>query len=69
MPSIDRQGDGEGVMSERRGSKAREVPEGQSHDYYGTRYAPERQRLQDMIFGEVYDDYFGQISWVATANY
>jgi ubiquinone/menaquinone biosynthesis C-methylase UbiE len=60
------EGDG---MSEGSGSKARNVPKAQPDDFYARRYAPERQRLQDMIFREVYADYFGQTSWIATATY
>lgn len=40
-----------------------------SHEFYDLRYAPELQNLQDVIFREVYDDYFGQSSWISTANY
>lgn len=40
-----------------------------SHEFYNKRYAPELQQLQDVIFREVYDDYFGQSSWISTANY
>jgi SAM-dependent methyltransferase len=67
--SDDRLRDEEGVMSERKGSEARNVPEGELHDFYDTRYAPQWQSLRDMIFREVYDDYFGQTSWCSTANY
>ena len=56
-------------MSERAGSSPGHVPEAAPTDFYETRYAPERQRLQDMIFREVYDDYFGQSSWITTASY
>ena len=42
---------------------------GASTDFYSTRYAPERQKLRDLVFGQVYDNYFGQSSWVATADY
>ena len=56
-------------MSERTGSSPGYVPEAPPADFYETRYAPERQRLQDMIFREVYDDYFGQSSWITTASY
>jgi cyclopropane fatty-acyl-phospholipid synthase-like methyltransferase len=38
-------------------------------DFYGTRYSADRQKLRDLIFGEVYDNYFGQSSWVSTADY
>ena len=38
-------------------------------EFYGVRYSPERQRLKDQVFAEVYDDYFGQSSWVSTADY
>ena len=47
-------------MSERAGSSPGHVPKAAPTDFYETRYAPERQRLQDMILREVYDDYFGQ---------
>src|SRR5882762_8426174 len=38
-------------------------------EFYGARYSPERQRLKDQVFAEVYDGYFGQSSWVSTADY
>lgn len=38
-------------------------------DFYTRRYSSERQELRDMLFAEVYDDYFGQSSWVSTADY
>ncbi|MFN0298733.1 MAG: class I SAM-dependent methyltransferase [Burkholderiales bacterium] len=41
----------------------------QSHAFYESRYAPGLQTLQDVIFREVYDDYIGQSSWIATADY
>jgi 2-polyprenyl-3-methyl-5-hydroxy-6-metoxy-1,4-benzoquinol methylase len=56
-------------MSERAGSRPGDVPEAAPTDFYETRYAPEQQRLQDMIFREVYDGYFGQSSWITTASY
>jgi hypothetical protein len=31
-----------------------------SYDFYALRYSPERQNLRDLIFREVYEDYFGQ---------
>lgn len=40
-----------------------------SYDFYAMRYAPERQKLRDAIFREVYDDYIGQSSWMSTADY
>jgi SAM-dependent methyltransferase len=40
-----------------------------STDFYTTRYSLVRQKLRDLLFGEVYDDYFGQSSWVSTADY
>jgi ubiquinone/menaquinone biosynthesis C-methylase UbiE len=39
------------------------------YDFYAARYAPERQKLRDAIFREVYDDYIGQSSWLSTADY
>src|SRR5882672_335374 len=41
----------------------------QPDDFYANRYSAERQRLRDLLFAEVYDDYFGQSSWVSTADY
>ena len=38
-------------------------------DFYSARYSNERQRLRDLLFAEVYDNYFGQSSWVSTADY
>jgi ubiquinone/menaquinone biosynthesis C-methylase UbiE len=38
-------------------------------DFYTARYSNERQKLRDVIFAEVYDNYFGQSSWVSTADY
>lgn len=38
-------------------------------DFYSARYSSERQKLRDVIFAEVYDNYFGQSSWVSTADY
>ena len=42
---------------------------GRPGDFYSTRYSPERQKLRDMLFAEVYENYFGQSSWVSTADY
>ena len=42
---------------------------GQSDDFYALRYSPELQTLRDAIFREVYEDYFGQSSWISTADY
>jgi SAM-dependent methyltransferase len=42
---------------------------GQAYDFYEARYAQERQSLREVVFSEVYDDYFGQSSWIATADY
>src|SRR5262245_49696684 len=56
-------------MSERAGSSPGHPPDTFPNDFYETRYAPERQRLRDIIIGEVYQDYFGQSSWITTANY
>lgn len=39
------------------------------NDFYSARYSSERQRHRDLIFAEVYDNYFGQSSWVSTADY
>jgi cyclopropane fatty-acyl-phospholipid synthase-like methyltransferase len=41
----------------------------QSHAFYESRYAPASQQLQDVMFRAVYDDYFGQSSWITTADY
>jgi SAM-dependent methyltransferase len=41
----------------------------QPGNFYARRYSAERQRLRDMLFAEVYDGYFGQSSWVSTADY
>src|SRR5882672_9193418 len=41
----------------------------QPDDFYANRYSAERQRLRDLVFAEVYDNYFGQSSWVSTADY
>jgi len=38
-------------------------------EFYSIRYSDKRQKLRDTIFGEVYEDYFGQSSWVSTADY
>jgi len=46
-----------------KGEKARQ------YDFYTTRYSREFQTLRDAIFREVYDDYFGQSSWLSTADY
>ena len=45
------------------------APTGQSYDFYALRNSPERQNLRDSVFREVYDDYFGQSSWLSTADY
>lgn len=42
---------------------------GQSQEFYETRYAPDRRKLRDTIFREVFDDYCGQGSWISTADY
>jgi ubiquinone/menaquinone biosynthesis C-methylase UbiE len=42
---------------------------GQLYNFYAMRYSPELQTLRDAIFREVYDDYFGQSSWMSTADY
>ena len=41
----------------------------QSSEFYRVRYSGELRQLQDAIFSEVYDDYFGQSSWITTADY
>jgi len=56
-------------MSERRDDENPSVPKAQPSDFYDRRYALQWQNLNDMIFQEVYEDYFGQSSWVSTANY
>jgi SAM-dependent methyltransferase len=38
-------------------------------DFYRLRYAAELRALQDKIFAEVFDGYFGQGGWIATADY
>jgi cyclopropane fatty-acyl-phospholipid synthase-like methyltransferase len=38
-------------------------------EFYRVRYAGELRQLQDAVFSEVYDDYFGQSSWITTADY
>ena len=38
-------------------------------DFYKVRYAPDLRKLQDVVFAEVYDDYFGQSSWISTTDY
>jgi ubiquinone/menaquinone biosynthesis C-methylase UbiE len=38
-------------------------------DFYSARYSARQQKLRDAIFSEVYDNYFGQSSWVSTADY
>jgi cyclopropane fatty-acyl-phospholipid synthase-like methyltransferase len=38
-------------------------------DFYKLRYAADLRKLQDSVFAEVYDDYFGQSSWISTADY
>jgi len=50
-------------------TEGNKVQAGQSYDFYAMRYSPERQNLRDAIFREVYDDYFGQSSWMSTADY
>jgi cyclopropane fatty-acyl-phospholipid synthase-like methyltransferase len=43
--------------------------EPKSSEFYRVRYSGELRQLQDAIFAEVYDDYFGQSSWISTADY
>ena len=39
-------------------------------EFYSARYSnDERRKLRDTIFVQVYDDYFGQSSWLSTADY
>ncbi len=39
-------------------------------EFYSARYTDDQRRiLRDMIFAQVYDDYFGQSSWLSTADY
>jgi SAM-dependent methyltransferase len=38
-------------------------------NFYRLRYAGELRALQDEIFAGVFDDYFGQGGWIATADY
>lgn len=42
---------------------------GSPADFYGARYSAARQELRDALFSEVYENYFGQSSWVSTADY
>ena len=37
--------------------------------FYDKRYSEEWRQLQDRVFGEAYDDYFGQSSLTTTADY
>jgi cyclopropane fatty-acyl-phospholipid synthase-like methyltransferase len=41
----------------------------QSSEFYRVRYSGDLRQLQDKVFAEVYDDYFGQSSWITTADY
>src|SRR5262245_30459017 len=43
-------------------------PDGPS-EFYKLRYSADLRKLQDSVFTEVYDDYFGQSSWISTADY
>lgn len=38
-------------------------------DFYKLRYSADLRKFQDAVFAEVYDDYFGQSSWISTADY
>lgn len=40
-----------------------------SSGFYKVRYAGKLRQLQDAVFSEVYDNYFGQSSWMTTADY
>jgi cyclopropane fatty-acyl-phospholipid synthase-like methyltransferase len=42
---------------------------GGAPDFYKLRYSADLRKLQDAVFAEVYDDYFGQSSWISTADY
>ena len=41
----------------------------QSSEFYRVRYSGALRQLQDEVFSEVYDDYFGQSSWITTDEY
>lgn len=41
----------------------------QPESFYDKRYSDEWRQLQDRVFGEAYDDYFGQSSLTTTADY
>ena len=41
----------------------------QSSEFYRARYSGALRQLEDAVFSEVYDDYFGQSSWITTADY
>ena len=56
-------------MRECTGDNLGNVSEAQSCDFYDRGYGPQWQSLYEMIRREVYDDYFGQFSFVSTANY
>ena len=45
------------------------VTSSQTEGFYDKRYSDEWRQLQDRVFGEVYDDYFGQSSLTSTADY
>ncbi len=48
----------------------RKSPADRQSEFYGARYADdERRKLRDMIFAQVYENYFGQSSWLSTADY
>jgi len=44
-------------------------PGGEADGFYDKRYSDEWRQLQDRVFGEAYDDYFGQSSLTTTADY
>jgi SAM-dependent methyltransferase len=41
----------------------------QPFEFYQVRYARKLRQLQDAVFSEVYDGYFGQSSWITTVDY
>ena len=39
-------------------------------EFYSTRYSDdERRKVRDLVFAQVYENYFGQSSWISTADY
>ncbi|MGH6933269.1 MAG: SAM-dependent methyltransferase [Dongiaceae bacterium] len=43
--------------------------QGMTADFYYVRYAAELRALQDKVFAEVFENYFGQGGWITTADY